>query len=108
MFTHAEPGTEKLEYRVRKVTRYIVTEWHSYKEASVKGGDSGGSQSYGEFDSAAEAHKVAYALAVQARQENGWAPGDERLVFPTQELVEEQAEEYRRYHAGQGPRPSDL
>lgn len=67
-----------VEYRVRPVTRYIVTRFYS------DGPDrSGGCETKGEFDSATVAYEVGYALAKDEHQRLGYPPGDERIKYPT-------------------------
>lgn len=67
----------KLEYRVRPVTRYVVTR---YEESAS--GRSGGSSQCGEYDNADIAHEVAYALCKQEHDRLGLPPGDERIQYP--------------------------
>lgn len=65
----------KVEYRVRPVTRYIVTRF--YKD------DQGGcSEVKGEFDSQEVAYQVGYALAKAEHQVLGYPVGDERIQYP--------------------------
>lgn len=58
-----------IEYRVRPVTRYIVTRWHTNNIVSTRDGittctgQSGGTDTCGEFDRQDMAEKVAKALA---------------------------------------------
>ncbi len=66
----------KVEYRVRPVTRFIVTRYH-------QGENSGGVETKGEFDSANVAHQVAYALAKEEHQRLGYPIGDERIQYPS-------------------------
>ena len=54
---------EKIEYRVRPVTRYIVTRYH--EESDDDGSCGAGNSVYGEFDSIRFANRVAVALAGQ-------------------------------------------
>lgn len=64
-----------VEYRVRPVTRYIVTRFHSDAQ-------SGGCETKGEFDSADAAYQVGYALAKDEHQRLGYPVGDERIKYP--------------------------
>lgn len=64
-----------IEYKVREVTRYIVTRFED-------SGRIGGSSLIGEFDNSDEAYKVGAALAFKEREDLGWPPGDERMRFP--------------------------
>lgn len=76
------------EYRVRPVTRYVVTRYRSYSRpvdgdpTRCAGGS--GSECLGEFDNADTAYAVGYALANSEQRERGLAPGDPRVVFPLQ------------------------
>ena len=67
----------KLEYRVRPVTRYVVTR---YEEDACH--RSGTSSQCGEYDNADIAHEVAYALCKQEHDRLGYPPGDERIQYP--------------------------
>lgn len=66
---------EKIEYRVRPVTRFIVTRFH--------GADNAGSVStIGEYPDANMAHEVGYACCKAEHDRLGWPPGDERIMYP--------------------------
>lgn len=68
---------ELIEYRVRPVTRYIVTRFErSADGASANGGGRG------EFDNAETAYAVGYALAKADHERKGWPLGDERIQYP--------------------------
>lgn len=67
--------TEKIEYRVRMVPRYIVTR---YEETERTGGTS----TKGEYDNSEVAFEVAYALCKSEHQALGWPPADERIQYP--------------------------
>ena len=67
----------KIEYRVRPVTRYVVTRF--YETGS---GTSGGVETLGEYDNQDLAYQVGYALAKQEHSRLGWPPGDERIKYP--------------------------
>ncbi len=67
----------KIEYRVRPVTRYVVTRYHETDD-----GRTGGCETRGEFDSEAVAHDVAYALCKAEHDTLGYPPGDERVQYP--------------------------
>ena len=67
----------KVEYRVRKIERFVVTRYYE-----DHGGKGAGSQMKGEYDSADMAYEVGYALAKQEHDQLGWAPGDERILYP--------------------------
>jgi len=63
----------KIEYRVRPVTRYIVTRYRN---------DTGVSSIKGEYDSQQMAHEVAYALCKAEHDAAGTHPGDMDFVYP--------------------------
>lgn len=65
----------QVEYRVRPVTRYIVTRFH-------KTDNGGGVETKGEFDSPVVAYEVGYALAKEEHQRLGYPVGDERIQYP--------------------------
>ncbi|RYG42975.1 hypothetical protein EON79_17875 [bacterium] len=99
MFRGAKAGTERVEFQVRKVTRYLVTEWHSYD--GEEGGGGAGSHGHGEFDGASAAFKVASALADVKHKELGWEEGDPRIQGPDDGLVVEERKFYDDLHAKQ-------
>jgi hypothetical protein len=70
---------KNVEYRVRKVERFIVTRWQS---ESAEGGASVCSTSYGEFDTICEANEVADALAVREGNLLSARPEDKITVTP--------------------------
>lgn len=78
--------TELIEYRVRPVTRYIITRFESAASASgdteASGDIAGQSQHKGEHDNADVAYEIAYALAKHDHELKGWPPGDERIQYP--------------------------
>jgi hypothetical protein len=85
---------EKIEYRVRPVTRFIVTR---YEEASPEA--KGSVSQHGEYDNAHIAYEVGYALARAEAERRGFGLGDERMhyprmtdVFPDQPLDKTMAE----------------
>lgn len=69
------PDLETVEYRVRPVTRYIVTRHYSGERCC-------GCDIKGEFDNPDIAHEVAYALCKDEHQRLGWPPADERITYP--------------------------
>lgn len=74
--------TEKIEYRVRPVTRYIVTRFED-GIAHAPGVPSGPmSRQVGEFDNATTAYAVGYAACKLEHDRLGWEPGDERIQYP--------------------------
>lgn len=66
---------EKIEYRVRPVTRYIVTRYE----------EPGGSSFKGEFGSYEAAYAVGYALCKDEHERLGWPIADERIRYPLPE-----------------------
>lgn len=66
---------DKIEYRVRPVTRYVVTRYH-------QNGSLAGVEGKGEFDNESTAYEVGYALAHDEHSRLGWPPGDERITYP--------------------------
>lgn len=64
-----------IEYKIREVTRYIVTRYED-------NGRTGGSSSHGEFDNAETAYAVAYALCKTEHDNLGYPPGDDRIRYP--------------------------
>ena len=69
----------RVEYKIRPVTRYIVTRYH---ETSGPGGDASGSECKGEFDNAESAYQVGYALAKHDHELLGYPLGDDRIQYP--------------------------
>ena len=67
----------KIEYRVRPVTRYVVTRYYEYAA-----GTGGGVETLGEYDNQELAYQVGYALAKQEHARIGWPLGDERIKYP--------------------------
>jgi hypothetical protein len=67
--------TSKIEYRVRPVTRFIVTKFESSENSAA-------STSHGEFDNYDTAYAVGYALANADAQRLGLPLGDEKIQFP--------------------------
>ena len=68
----------KIEYRVRPVTRYVVTRFHQSDDGEV-----GGVETKGEFDNQETAHQVGYALCKEEHSRLGYPPGDERIQYPS-------------------------
>lgn len=71
---------EKIEYRVRPVTRYIVTRYE-------EDGRGAGSDPKGEFDNYETAYAVGYALCKEEHDRLGWPLDDERIQYPRSEGV---------------------
>lgn len=66
---------KKIEYRVRPVSRYVVTRYHEI-------GHGAGVDGKGEFDNEETAFAVAYALCKEEQERLGLPPGDERIKYP--------------------------
>jgi hypothetical protein len=67
----------KVEYRVRPITRFVVTRYHE-----SEGGNTGGTSERGQYDNAEVAHEVAYALCKAEHEQLGWPIDDERIQYP--------------------------
>jgi hypothetical protein len=72
---------ETIEYRVRPVTRYVVTRY----EAS---GNGAGVRTLGEYDNQMVAQEVGYALCKAEHERLGYPPGDMRIIYPQMVPVE--------------------
>lgn len=66
-----------VEYKVRPVTRYIVTRYESGDEQGK-----GSCSCHGEFDSVYVANEVGYALCRAEHERLGYPAGDERIRYP--------------------------
>lgn len=77
---------DKIEYRVRPVTRFVVTRYESLN-------GHGASEVKGLFDSDQLAFDSAYAQAFEERERLGYPPGDERVVFPERPQAAERRSE---------------
>lgn len=69
-----------IEYRVRPVTRFIVTRYES-GDADAPTTRPESSQ-LGEYDNSEVAYQVGYALCRAEHERLGWPPGDERIRYP--------------------------
>lgn len=67
---------QSIEYRVRPVTRYVVTRHES------EGPGTGSLRTLGEYDNIHVAQEVGYALCKAEHERLGWAPGDVRMTYP--------------------------
>lgn len=69
-----------IEYRVRPVTRYIVTRWEGDNDPVAK---SAASRQIGnEYANAETAYEVGYALCRAEHERLGWPTGDDRIKYP--------------------------
>lgn len=83
-----ERNMHKIEYRVRPVTRYIVTRFERLGEET--GFANGGVGQHGEFDNETVAYEVGYALARAEHERLGWPLDDPRLTYPTDPRMPDQ------------------
>jgi len=67
---------ERVEYRLRPVTRFIVTRYQN-----LGGGECVSSQ-LGEYSNADAGYDVAYALCRAEHERLGYPPGDLRIQYP--------------------------
>mgnify|MGYP001591350541 CR=1 FL=1 len=68
---------ENIEYRVRPVTRYVITRYEDQLEngtASIR--------TLGEYENQEVAQEVGYALCKAEHERLGLAPGDPRIIYP--------------------------
>jgi hypothetical protein len=71
-----------IEYRVKRVERFIVTRYEEGKESLT-----GSSRQIGkEFDNFDIAYEVGYALAKADKERLGLGPGDDGVIFPSDSL----------------------
>ena len=71
-----DKAPDLIEYRVRPVTRYIVTRYSQERDRL------GGSSECGEYDRYDTAYQVAYALCRAEHERLGYPLGDERIKYP--------------------------
>lgn len=71
--------TTKVEYRVRPITRYVVTRHFSQDDGPNQ---AGGSETRGIFDNDITAYEVAYALCKAEHDMSGLPAGDEGFIYP--------------------------
>ena len=72
----------KVEYRVKKIERYIVT-----RHFEGVSGRTGGTEQKGEYENPDIAYEVGYALAKQEHDALGWDVGDERFTYPNRPCI---------------------
>ena len=65
-----------IEYRVKPVTRYIVTRYERVE------GDMANTRGLGEFPTYQQAYDIGYALAKSEHEQRGWPAGDMRMRYP--------------------------
>lgn len=71
----------KVEYRVRPVTRYIVTKYTQIGNGTDVPIESK-VQTLGEYENHDTAYAVGYALCKAEHERLGWPIGDERILYP--------------------------
>ena len=71
----------KVEYRVKPITRFIVTR-HVENTGEDVASLVPGTDQKGEYDNPDIAYEVAYALCKEEHERLGWEPGDERIQYP--------------------------
>jgi hypothetical protein len=82
----------ELEYRVKPVTRYVVTRYTRPEANHEHVPAFGMVEVRGEYDNQDVAHEVAYALCASEHQALGWSPGDERVKYPQNMVAGQSAE----------------
>ena len=75
---------EKIEYRVRPVTRYVVTRFRDSGDAR----EASGSEPRGAFDNADIAYQVAYALCNQEHEHLGRNREGLQMIYPEMPVLE--------------------
>lgn len=74
-----------IEYRVRPVTRYVVTRFET-SGPSESGCGQAGSSTRGQFENEEVAFEVAYALCKAEHDALGWAEDDSRISYPARQV----------------------
>lgn len=72
-----------IEYRVKRVERFIVTRHESIEDPSGAAHSGSTRQIGGEHDNADVAYEVGYALARQESENLGLSPGDDGVIYPS-------------------------
>ena len=79
---------KRVEFRVKPVTRYVVTKWE--RDIEPEGQGSAGGPTHivtnggAEFDNHETAYAVAYALCRAEHERLGYPPFDDRIQYPRQ------------------------
>ena len=71
--------SELIEYRVRPVTRYVITR---FERADVGELERSSIRTLGEYDNAEVAYEVAYALCKADHERLAWPLDDARIQYP--------------------------
>jgi hypothetical protein len=66
----------KVEYRIKPVTRYVITKYHE------AGNGLGSVSTIGEYNNPDVAYEVGYALCKAEHDQLGYEPGDMRVIYP--------------------------
>ena len=66
----------KVEYRVKPITRYVVTRWHDSEGC-------GGVDTIGAYDNGEAAYQVAYALCREEHRKSGEPDLSVNFVYPS-------------------------
>lgn len=74
----------KVEYRVKPITRYVVTRYEEGHDESIEVGSKSwaGPSTKGQYENADVAFEVAYALCRAEHEQLGWPVADERIQYP--------------------------
>lgn len=74
----------KVEYRIKPITRYVVTRYEEGRDETIEIGpkDWSGTSERGQYDNKDTAWEVAYALCQTEHAALGWPVGDERIQYP--------------------------
>lgn len=75
--------SKTIEYRVRPVTRFVVTRFISDTEPNQMSG----CETRGEFDREETAYDVGYALCKLEHEQLGYPIADERIQYPKREAT---------------------
>lgn len=76
---------KKLEYRIKPITRFVVTKYEEWGEPDNSPSQSALTRNVSEagtFDNPDMAWEVGYALCKERHRLIGWPPGDESIQYP--------------------------
>jgi len=98
---------EKIEYRVRPVTRFIVTRYEQVYPTMEDKSPGSSRQIGNEYANAETAYEVGYALCRAEHERLGYPPGDERICYPLHPdevaLAEKKIGQIERHELASGP-----
>lgn len=83
-----------IEYRVRPITRFVVTRYETRDEPD--GLAYGSASERGQYDNAQVAHEVAYALCKAEHDAAGTAPDDPGFKYPNRDDIQAAARDLRQ------------